>query len=148
MKIAVTYDNGQVFQHFGHSAQFKIYDIEDGKVTSSRVIPTNCGGHGALSGFLAEHKVDKLICGGIGTGAKTALAQNGIEIYGGVEGDADQKVNEFLAGKLDYDPNKVCSHHHDDGHDCGEDHHDCSGNCGTQKPSISVAGPGSLLKRL
>ena len=147
-RIAVTYDNGEVFQHFGHSAQFKIYDIENNEIVKSEVIPTNCGGHGALSGFLANLGVSKLICGGIGTGAKTALAEKNIEIFGGVSGNADEKVNDFLAGRLDWDPNKVCSHHHDDGHDCGEDHHDCSGNCGTQKPSISVAGPGSLLKRL
>ena len=150
MKIAVTYDNGEVFQHFGHSAQFKIYEVENNKVVKSEVVSTNGSGHGALSAFLGNMGVNKLICGGIGTGAKTALAEKNIEIFGGVSGNADQKVNDLLNDKLVWDPNKVCSHHHEeDGHDCGEDHHGCSGNCGSydSKPSISLAKPGSLLSR-
>ncbi len=147
MKIAVTYDNGEVFQHFGHTSTFKFYEIKDNKVISSKEVPTNGSGHGALSAFLSEHKIDKLICGGIGSGAKSALAEKNIEIFGGVTGNADLRVNEFLEGKLKYDPNKVCSHHHDDGHDCGEDHQGCGGNCSSDKPSISIMKPGSLLKK-
>ena len=64
MKIAVTYDNGEIFQHFGHTEQFKLYDIENGKVVASEVVGTNGSGHGALAGFLAEHQVQVLICGG------------------------------------------------------------------------------------
>ena len=51
MRIAVTYENGQIFQHFGHTETFKIYDIADGKITNSQVVSTNGSGHGELAGF-------------------------------------------------------------------------------------------------
>ena len=100
MKIAVTYENGQVFQHFGHTAQFKLYDVENGTVASSQVVDTNGSGHGALAGFLKDHQVDALICGGIGGGAQMALAEAGIRLYAGCQGDADTRVAELLAGTL------------------------------------------------
>ncbi len=126
MKIAVTYENGQVFQHFGHTAQFKIYEAQEGRVLSSQVVDTNGSGHGALAGFLQAQGVDTLICGGIGGGAKTALAQAGIQLYGGVTGSADQAVEDLLAGRLVFLPDVLCSHHgegHGEGHSCGE--HGC-----------------------
>nr|WP_270366816.1 NifB/NifX family molybdenum-iron cluster-binding protein [Eubacterium ramulus] len=122
MKIAVTYENGMVFQHFGHSEQFKIYEVEDGKIIASEVVPTNGQGHGALAGFLTNQQVEVLICGGIGAGAQTALANVGIKLYGGVSGLADSAVSAYLAGKLDYNPDIMCSHH-GEGHSCGE--HSC-----------------------
>ena len=129
MKIAVTYENGQIFQHFGHTAEFKLYDIEDGKVTSEQVVSTNGSGHGALAGFLAVNKVDVLICGGIGGGAQNALAQAGIKLYGGVSGSADDAVNSFLSGTLGYNPDVRCSHHE---HEHGEGGHTCgSHGCGS-----------------
>ena len=121
MRIAVTYENGQIFQHFGHTEEFKLYDIEDGKITGSQVVSTNGQGHGALAGFLTEAKVDALICGGIGGGAQTALAQMGIKLYGGVSGSADEAVAAYLEGKLDYNPDVHCSHHEHE-HSCGEHH--------------------------
>ncbi|MEG1639343.1 MAG: NifB/NifX family molybdenum-iron cluster-binding protein, partial [Ruthenibacterium sp.] len=96
MKIAVTYENGAVFQHFGHTETFKIYDIEGGKVKTSAVVDTNGSGHGALADFLRAHGVDTLICGGIGGGAQTALAQAGIKLFGGVSGSADEAVNALI----------------------------------------------------
>ncbi len=74
MKIAVTYNEGEIFQHFGHSEKFKLYDVEDGKIVSSEVVDTNGSGHGALAGFLKDKNVNVLICGGIGGGAKNALS--------------------------------------------------------------------------
>ena len=128
MRIAVTYENGQVFQHFGHTENFKIYDIEDGKITNAVVLSTAGSGHGALAGFLSALHVDVLICGGIGGGAQMALAQAGIQLYGGCYGDADSAVEDFLAGNLTFNPNVQCNHHsHDEGHNCGEHH--CGGNC-------------------
>ena len=125
MKIAVTYEIGQVSQHFGHTAQFKIYQVEEGQVTSAQVVDTNGSGHGALAGFLKDQGVDTLLCGGSGGGAKTALAQAGIELYGGVSGSADQAVEDLLAGRLVFQPDILCSHHgHGEGHSCGE-HHAC-----------------------
>ena len=120
MKIAVTYENGQIFQHFGHTQQFKIYEIADGKIAGSEVIGTGGSGHGALAGFLMQKGVDTLICGGIGGGAQTALANAGIRLYGGVSGDADAAVNALLDGSLGYDPDVHCNHHGHEGHsDCG-----------------------------
>ena len=100
MKIAVTYENGQIFQHFGHTEQFKVYNVENGAVTSSAVEPTNGSGHGALAGFLVGLGVDTLICGGIGGGAIAALNEAGITLYAGVAGDADAAVEALLAGNL------------------------------------------------
>ena len=132
MKIAVTYENGQVFQHFGHTEQFKSYEVADGKITSAEVVDTNGQGHGALGGFLAEAGVNVLICGGIGGGARNALAAAGIQLFGGACGDADEQVKSFLAGNLAYDPNVECQHHgeghHGEGHDCGGHGHE--GGCG------------------
>lgn len=134
MKIAVTYENGQVFQHFGHTEQFKIYEVTDGKVTNSEVIDTNGSGHGALAGFLKAQGVDTLICGGIGGGARNALAEAGIRLFPGASGAADAQVDSYLAGSLNYNPDTVCSHHHhEDGHSCGShgDGHSCGNHgCG------------------
>ena len=96
MKIAVTYENGQIFQHFGHTEQFKIYTVEQGKVIASEVVDTNGSGHGALAGFLAEQNVHALICGGIGGGAQMALASAGIQLYGGVSGAATRRLTHCL----------------------------------------------------
>ena len=129
MKIAVTYENGQVFQHFGHTEQFKLYDVENGAVVSAQVVDTNGSGHGALAGFLRERGVDALICGGIGGGARSALAQAGIRLYPGAAGDADGAVTALLAGTLSYDPDTMCDHHdHGEGHDCA--HHGGRHSCG------------------
>lgn len=128
MKVAVTYEDGMVFQHFGHTRQFKVYDIEDGKIVSEQVIGTNGQGHGALAGFLFSGQVDTLICGGIGGGAQAALAEAGIRLYGGVSGSADEAVQALLSGTLGYDPDVHCNHHeHEGGHSCGE--HGCGHNC-------------------
>lgn len=125
MKIAVTYNDGEVFQHFGHAEQFKMYEIEDNKISSSEVVSTNGSGHGAIAQFLAENAVDVLICGGIGGCAKKALAENNIKLYGGVTGNADNAVSSLLSGTLSYDPNAKCSHHeHLEGA-----HQHCGGHC-------------------
>ena len=133
MKIAVTYKDNEIFQHFGHTEQFKVYEAENGKIVSSRIVYTNGSGHGALAGLLTLLNADVLICGGIGGGAQMALAQAGIKLYGGVSGNADAAVAAFLEGKLDFNPNVQCnhhSHHHGEGHVCGD--HGCgSGHCGS-----------------
>lgn len=132
MRIAVTYDNGEIFQHFGHTEKFKVYDVEDGKIVNEEIVDTNGQGHGALAGILLGGKVDVLICGGIGGGAQIALGEAGIKLYGGVSGDADAAVKAFLDGALDYDPDVRCNHH-GEGHTCGDHHdegHHCGGHCG------------------
>lgn len=135
MRIAVTYENQMIFQHFGHTEQFKLYDIENGQIVKTRIVNTNGQGHGALSDFLTQAGADVLICGGIGGGAQSALSEAGIRLYGGVSGTADEAVNAFLAEKLNYNPNVQCSHHeqeHSCGeHHCNEDKHGCAGNGGS-----------------
>jgi len=128
MRIAVTYENGEIFQHFGHTEQFKLYDVEDGKIVNEQIVDTNGSGHGALAGFLQAAKVDALICGGIGMGAQMALSDAGIKLYGGVQGSADEAAKALAEGNLEYDPDAHCDHH--DG-DCGHEHcgeHNCAGN--------------------
>lgn len=122
MRIAVTYEDGEIFQHFGRTEQFKVYDIEDGKVISSQVVGTDGRGHGALAGVLGELNADTLICGGIGGGAQAALAEAGIRLYGGASGSADAAVEALLAGTLEFNPQVQCDHH-------GEHHHE--GGCGS-----------------
>ena len=131
MRIAVTYENGEIFQHFGHTEQFKLYDVEDGKIVAEQIVPTNGSGHGALAGFLKAAQADALICGGIGMGAQNALAEAGIRLYGGASGSSDAAARALAAGELQYDPDAGCghhSHHHGEGHDCGRHHgegHEC-----------------------
>ncbi len=135
MRIAVTYEDGEIFQHFGHTEQFKLYDIEDGRILNEQIVDTNGNGHGALAGFLQAVKADALICGGIGMGAQTALADAGIRLYAGVRGSADAAANAFAAGMLEYDPDAKCDHHghhHGEGHECGH-HHGEGHECGQQE---------------
>ena len=100
MRIAVPHENGEVFQHFGHTEQFKLYDIENGAVIFSQIINTTGSGHGMMASFLAMNQVDTVICGGIGDGAKNALANIGIQLYYGLTGSTDQAVQDLIKGKL------------------------------------------------
>ena len=128
MKIAVPFEDGQIFQHFGRSAQFKFYEVQDSKILSSEVVSTNGQGHGALVGFLVQQGADVVLCGGIGTGAQVALMQAGIQMFGGLSGAADAAVADYLAGKLVFNADIHCTHHdHDEGHACGS--HGCGGGC-------------------
>ena len=138
MRIAVTYENGEIFQHFGHTEQFKLYDVENGKIVAEQIVDTNGSGHGALAGFLKAAQADALICGGIGMGAQNALAEAGIKLYGGVSGSADAAALALAEGRLEFDPDAkcdhhgeghACGHHHSEGHECGH-HHGESLDCG------------------
>ena len=133
MRIAVTYENGEIFQHFGHTESFKIYEIKDNKVISSEVISSNGSGHGALAALLGDNAVDVIICGGIGGGAQSALEAQGIELCAGASGNADEAVEAYLRGEL-INTGANCDHH-GEGHSCG--HHEgdncgdsCEGDCG------------------
>lgn len=129
MKIAVTYEQGQVFQHFGHTEEFKVYEVAGSEIERSEIVSTDGSGHGALAQMLKDHKIDVLICGGIGGGARTALAEAGIQLYGGVTGQADEAVAAYLNNALCYDADVRCDHHdhHGEGeHTCGS--HGCGGH--------------------
>lgn len=150
MKIAATYDNGNIFQHFGKTEFFKVYEVEDNKVVSSEVISSNGTGHGALAGLLAEQGISVLICGGIGGGAQSALAEAGIELCSGAQGDADTAVDAYLKGELVSTGVNCDHHHHEDGHSCGshENGHSCGGcggGCGSQ-PSITGPNVGKTCR--
>ena len=122
MRVAVTYDKGNVFGHFGRTEEFKVYDIEDGKVVDSQILGTNGEGCGALAGILNVAKVDTLICGGIGGGAQRALEEAGIKLYAGVSGSTDAAVDALIAGTLEAGSEANCDHHgheHAEGESCG-----------------------------
>ena len=120
MRIAVTYENGEVFQHFGHTAQFKLYDVEKNTVIFSQIIHTNGHGHSSMANFLAMNQVDTVICGGIGAGAKNALANAGIQLYCGITGSTEQAVKNLLNGTLvSLELDFGCNHEHHHDHSCG-----------------------------
>ena len=156
MKIAVTYDNGEVFQHFGRTESFKIYEVEDNKVVSSEVISSNGTGHGALAGLLAEQGVNVLICGGIGGGAQTALAEAEIDLCAGAQGNVDEVIETYLKGELESSGVNCDHHHHEEGHSCGshEEGHSCGdscgsgcgGSCGASQPQITGRNVGKTCR--
>lgn len=123
MRIAVTYDNGEIFQHFGHTETFKIYEVENGKIISSEVIGNDGQGHGALVKYLKQKGVEVLICGGIGGGAKNMLEDVCIKLYPGASGDADAQVKAFLNNSLNYNPDTECHHHNSEEHSCSCEKH-------------------------
>ncbi|MEG2082326.1 MAG: NifB/NifX family molybdenum-iron cluster-binding protein [Oscillospiraceae bacterium] len=125
MNIAVTYANGEVFQHFGHTEVFKIYEVENNKVVATKLVEATEGGHSALAGLLSKNDINALICGGIGGGAQTALAERGIALYGGVAGDADKAVEDLIQQKLVFQPDIKCNHF--ESHHGAEGEHHCHG---------------------
>jgi FKBP-type peptidyl-prolyl cis-trans isomerase 2/predicted Fe-Mo cluster-binding NifX family protein len=153
-RIAVTYENGEVFQHFGHTEEFKVYEVEDGKIIKSEIIGSNGSGHGALAGLLGENSVDVLICGGIGGGAQAALQERGIELCAGASGNTDEAVEAYLRGEL-VNTGANCDHHgeghscgdHGEGHSCGdhEEGHSC-GNCHDSKSDIQGKNVGKTCR--
>ena len=153
-RIAVTYENGEVFQHFGHTEEFKVFEVEDGKVVSSKIIGSNGSGHGALAGLLGENGIDVLICGGIGGGAQAALQERGIELCAGASGNADEAVEAYLRGEL-VNTGANCSHHgeghscsdHGEGHSCSDhdEGHSC-GNCHDSKPAMQGKNVGKTCR--
>lgn len=117
MRIAITYENGEVFQHFGHTEQFKLYKIDHGVIVGEAILPTDGAHCGALATLLAENGVDTLICGNIGGGAKAAVERAGLMLFPGVTGSADEAAKAFAAGILQFDPTTQCAAH-EEGHHC------------------------------
>lgn len=109
MKIAVPYENGQVFQHFGKAAQFKIYEAIDDEIISQEVVDTQGTGHKAMLDLMKEKQINVLICGGVGVAAVGGLLDAGIQILGGAEGSADEQVADFLGGKLHFEDPGACA---------------------------------------
>ena len=132
MRIAATYENGNIFQHFGRTEQFKVYDVQEGRIIASEIVGSNGIGHGALAGLLADKAIEVLICGGLGGGALNALTNAGITVVAGAEGDADQAVESYLRGELVSSGANCDHHHHGEGHECGHhvDGEEDGGCCG------------------
>ncbi len=128
MRIAVTYDNGTIFMHFGKTEQFKVYDVEDGQIMMTEILNTNGNGHHALAEMLAANDIDVLICGGIGESAQQALVQSGIKVVSGAAGGADLAVRAYMAGDLE--TTGANCHHHEQGHHCGGHHYEEQGGEG------------------
>ena len=126
MRIAVTYENGEIFQHFGHTELVRIYDVENGQVVHRMTIRPKNAGHEAMAAVLKKAGADLLICGGIGAGAQQALDAMGIRLCAGVSGSSDAAVERFLRGTLSYTSQSNCTAHDISGgcgHDCGHDCH-------------------------
>jgi len=104
MRIAVTYADGQVFQHFGRTEQFKIYDISDSGEITSDIRGCNGASHSGVAAVLQEIGADVLICGGMGEGAYNRVTSLGINLVSGITGDADDAVRRYLAGELSSAP--------------------------------------------
>ena len=132
MKIAVTYEGGSIFQHFGKTETFKMYEVEDGKITSMQIVHAGGAGHSALAGFLSEQSANVLICGGIGEGAQEALKEAGIKVISGAAGEVDAAVNAYLAGELE-SAGTNCDHHHEEGHSCCGQHEETA----TEETSVA-----------
>ena len=128
MKIAVTYENGEIFQHFGRTEQFKIYTVEDNRVVSTIVLSSDGRGHGELAEMLGKENIDVLICGGLGEHAREALASAGVTVVAGAEGKADEAVGDYLDGILT-GSDVSCDHHHEEGEGCGSHEEGCGENC-------------------
>ncbi len=120
MKLAIAYENGAVFQHFGKTAEFIMFDIQDGKIAGEEILDCNGVSHCALIDLLAEQGVDELIVGGMGAHAVEKCAANNITPHLGVQGDVRQVAQQLIEGTLEA-TGSVCSeehsHHHGD-HEC------------------------------
>lgn len=131
MKIAVPYEDGQVFQHFGHCERFRIYTVENDGISGSEILEADGVGHEALADLLAEKGVSVALVGGIGGGAEAALRAAGISFCAGVKGDADEAVRAYLNGTLEYQESANCDHHEEEeAGGCGGGCGGCGGGCG------------------
>ncbi len=129
MKFAVTCENNEVFQHFGHTPEFAVFETDGDKIVSETRLSCGTTGHGALAGLLSEGGIELLICGGIGGGAINALAQAGIQVVGGAEGPVRSVAEDYLTGKLVVREDYHCNHHHNGEHNCHDSDHSCGHHC-------------------
>ncbi len=137
MVIAVTHDNGNVGQHFGHAKEFKLYEIENGEIIDSAVVSNyGEGGHEAACMLMDDYNVAVVICDNIGEGAVNSLSDLSISVIPSVEGTCDDAVEAFLSGSfvLQAMGNAVptCGAHAEGGGCCGTAGAGCGGCSGCQ----------------
>ncbi|MDD5936306.1 MAG: NifB/NifX family molybdenum-iron cluster-binding protein [Clostridiales bacterium] len=110
MRVAVSYDNGNIFNHVGDAKEFKIYDIEDGKIVSTEVLKSSGSGRAMVVDFVSTHFCDVLICNEICSGAKGAVNEAGTKVYGAVTGNADDAVEKLIQNQLEDGDTVICHH--------------------------------------
>ncbi len=127
-RIAVTTEQEEIFQHFGKCKSFTLFDVKGKEIIAKDILDPDGSGHSALAGMLQDNQVDVLICGGIGQGAKDALAARGIELVAGASGKVEDAVLAYLNGTLKHNAAFTCNHHGHEhgGADCG---HTCGNHC-------------------
>jgi len=128
MKIAIPIENEEVFQHFGHTSVFRIFDVMDDGSRTTEDVSVQVEGHDAVAAWLQEQKVQLVICGGIGDGAVSALRENGILLCSGASGNAEQCLEAFLRYAEQYESGATCPGHSEGG--CSGGCGGCSGGCG------------------
>ena len=145
MIIAVSYKDGEIFEHFGHAEMFAIYrtNEQNTEILEKTIVEVKETGHQAVADLMDANGVDVVIVGNIGAGARQALAEYGIVAFAGFCGDSDDAAELMMRGQLPYLTDEGncsggcggCSggcHDHEGG-DCGcggHDHEDGSCGCG------------------
>lgn len=120
MIVAVSFEEGEIFQHFGHTEFFKLFTIEKGIIKDSRIVSADGAGHSEIVDFLVKNKVDVLVCGGIGAKAVSFLSEAGIEVFAGNVGKVDDAITKFIKGELNKTDVSNCEEKaHGDSH-CGD----------------------------
>ncbi len=112
MKIAIPVENGHLCTHFGHCAEFAIYDIDPAtKATRAKAMHRPPPHEpGVLPRWLHEQGANVIITGGMGQRAQQLFAQDGIQVVLGAPPDmADDVVAAYLAGTLQTGANP-CDH--------------------------------------
>ncbi len=116
IRIAMPVIGEKLSEHFGHAEKFVFFDVEDGKITTTEIIPAPQHIEGSFPQWIKENKANILIVSGIGPKAVDMLNSFGITVITNVVPDNPRKiVEDFLANKLDTTYKEVCDH--------GEHHH-------------------------
>ena len=102
MKIAVAYQNGEIFGHFGHCPQFAVYEYGEyvTDCTKTLVDTSMISGHHAMAAKMRELGVDAVIAGNMGGQGKAELLSLGIVPIIGFSGDADTASDLLVTGQL------------------------------------------------
>jgi predicted Fe-Mo cluster-binding NifX family protein len=117
IKIAVASENEMVTEHFGHCANFNIFETENGQIVKSESIANPGHTPGFLPNFLNDLGVNVVISGGMGGGAIDIFNEKGIEVIVGASGYAKAAVEAYIAGALK-STGSVCHEHQHHG-ECG-----------------------------
>ena len=138
IRIAVSYKDGEIFEHFGHSEFFAIYEFDEHDLERStkRLVDTSAmHGHKDMADLMKREKIDAVICGQMGDEARSLLLSYGIIPVPGYCGDADTAAELLVTGQLPASDGGGCSggcggcsgcHGGDEGEtSCG-----CGGGCG------------------